>query len=158
VTDSHALLAAYACIHLTIDLPLSPLSLLAASRRVPFRRVAGSLWWLRPDGKTQITIEYLQHTDGSVEPKKIHTVVISTQHAEPLKVRTRRRLLPSRARSVTACLACLAHSRSRSAGRSLPPLHPRAPHAHAPFAGSHPAALPDSPPSHPDPRTGQALD
>merc|ERR1712217_463111 len=39
----------------------------------------------RPDGKTQVTIEYLQKADGSVEPKKIHTVVISTQHAEPLK-------------------------------------------------------------------------
>jgi len=43
------------------------------------------LWWLRPDGKTQVTIEYLQKADGSVEPQKIHTVVISTQHAEPLK-------------------------------------------------------------------------
>merc|ERR1719482_1079463 len=48
-------------------------------------RKSGELWWLRPDGKTQVTIEYLQNEDGSVEPKKIHTVVISTQHAEPLK-------------------------------------------------------------------------
>merc|ERR1712072_627989 len=48
------------------------------------------LWWLRPDGKTQVTIQYLQKFDGSVEPQKIHTVVISTQHAEPLKaVRTK---------------------------------------------------------------------
>merc|ERR1711923_690890 len=39
----------------------------------------------RPDGKTQVTIQYLQRADGSVEPQKIHTVVISTQHAEPLK-------------------------------------------------------------------------
>merc|ERR1712056_127944 len=31
------------------------------------------------------TIQYLQKADGSVEPQKIHTVVISTQHAEPLK-------------------------------------------------------------------------
>merc|ERR1712216_921897 len=45
----------------------------------------GELWGLRPDGKTQVTIEYLQKADGSVEPKKVHTVVISTQHAEPLK-------------------------------------------------------------------------
>merc|ERR1712141_876980 len=30
-------------------------------------------------------IEYLQKADGSVEPQKIHTVVISTQHAEPSK-------------------------------------------------------------------------
>jgi len=48
-------------------------------------RKNGKLWWLRPDGKTQVTIEYNQNADGSVEPLKIHTVVISTQHAEPLK-------------------------------------------------------------------------
>merc|ERR1711979_99528 len=53
-------------------------------------RKSGKLWWLRPDGKTQVTIEYKQNADGSVEPQKIHTVVISTQHAEPLKaVRTK---------------------------------------------------------------------
>merc|ERR1712182_151148 len=50
-------------------------------------RKDGSLWWLRPDGKTQVTIEYLQKADGSVEPQKFHTVVISTQHAEPLKAK-----------------------------------------------------------------------
>jgi len=50
-------------------------------------RKDGSLWWLRPDGKTQVTIKYTQHTDGSVEPLMIHTVVISTQHAEPLKAK-----------------------------------------------------------------------
>merc|ERR1712217_36548 len=53
-------------------------------------RKSGLLWWLRPDGKTQVTIEYLHNSDGSVEPKKIHTVVISTQHAEPSKA-TRRK-------------------------------------------------------------------
>jgi len=52
-------------------------------------RKSGELWWLRPDGKTQVTIEYQQKADGSVEPLSIHTVVISTQHAEPLKA-TRR--------------------------------------------------------------------
>jgi S-adenosylmethionine synthetase len=50
-------------------------------------RKDGSLWWLRPDGKTQVTIRYKQHADGSVEPIEIHTVVISTQHAEPLKAK-----------------------------------------------------------------------
>merc|ERR1719331_911691 len=48
-------------------------------------RKSGEGWRLRPDGKTQVTIEYVQKADGSVEPTKIHTVVISTQHAEPLK-------------------------------------------------------------------------
>merc|ERR1712125_141388 len=53
-------------------------------------RKSGELWWLRPDGKTQVTIEYKQNADGSVEPIKFHTVVISTQHAEPSKA-TRRK-------------------------------------------------------------------
>eukprot|EP00811_Abedinium_folium_P031510 NODE_5136_length_1804_cov_19.623733.p1 GENE.NODE_5136_length_1804_cov_19.623733~~NODE_5136_length_1804_cov_19.623733.p1 ORF type:complete len:455 (-),score=101.13 NODE_5136_length_1804_cov_19.623733:302-1666(-) len=46
-------------------------------------RKSGALWWLRPDGKTQVTVEYVQRPDGSVEPRKVHTVVISTQHAAP---------------------------------------------------------------------------
>jgi len=50
-------------------------------------RKDGSLWWLRPDGKTQVTIRYKQLADGSVEPTMIHTVVISTQHAEPSKAK-----------------------------------------------------------------------
>merc|ERR1711935_1185650 len=48
-------------------------------------RKSGELWWLRPDGKTQVTIQYLQKADGSVQPLKIRTVVISSQHAEPGK-------------------------------------------------------------------------
>merc|ERR1712072_825619 len=65
-----------------------PLTILIATRlgkKLTDVRKDGSLWWLRPDGKTQVTIEYVQKADGSVEPLKIHTVVISTQHAEPLK-------------------------------------------------------------------------
>merc|ERR1712176_409267 len=56
-------------------------------KRLTDVRKDGTLWWLRPDVKTQVTIEYKQHTDGSVTPIKIHTVVISTQHAEPLKAK-----------------------------------------------------------------------
>merc|ERR1711907_624768 len=65
-----------------------PLTILIATRlgkKLTDVRKDGSLWWLRPDGKTQVTIEYKQNDDGSVEPLKIHTVVISTQHAEPGK-------------------------------------------------------------------------
>ena len=32
-----------------------------------------------------MTIENVQRDDGSVGPRKIHTVVTSTQHTEPLK-------------------------------------------------------------------------
>merc|ERR1711981_239920 len=65
-----------------------PLTILMATRlgkKLTDVRKNGKLWWLRPDGKTQVTIEYLQNSDGAVEPLRIHTVVISTQHAEPSK-------------------------------------------------------------------------
>merc|ERR1719398_35746 len=65
-----------------------PLTILMATRlgkTLTDVRKSGECWWLRPDGKTQVTIEYVQKADGSVEPQKIHTVVISTQHAEPSK-------------------------------------------------------------------------
>merc|ERR1711959_318039 len=65
-----------------------PLTILIATRlgkKLTDVRKDGSLWWLWPDGKTQVTIEYKQNDDGLMEPLKIHTVVISTQHAEPGK-------------------------------------------------------------------------
>merc|ERR1711982_72607 len=70
-------------------MPLTHLMATRLGKKLTDVRKSGLLWWLRPDGKTQVTIEYLQRNDGSVEPKKIHTVVISTQHAEPCKA-TRR--------------------------------------------------------------------
>mmetsp|Transcript_13232 Transcript_13232/g.17152 ORF Transcript_13232/g.17152 Transcript_13232/m.17152 type:complete len:385 (-) Transcript_13232:263-1417(-) len=42
-------------------------------------RKDGTLPLLRPDGKTQVTIEY-EKRGGSLTPKRIHTVVVSTQH------------------------------------------------------------------------------
>jgi len=63
-----------------------PLSISMATRlgkKLSEVRKSGELWWLRPDGKSQVTIEYLQKSDGSVEPQKVHTVVIATQHAAP---------------------------------------------------------------------------
>merc|ERR1719310_2480599 len=66
-------------------MPLTHLMATKLGKQLTDVRKDGSLWWLRPDGKTQVTIKYTQHTDGSVEPLMIHTVVISTQHAEPLK-------------------------------------------------------------------------
>ncbi|MGB2998643.1 MAG: methionine adenosyltransferase [Phycisphaerae bacterium] len=41
-------------------------------------RRAGELPWLRPDGKSQVTVQY----DASGKPVRVHTVVISTQHAD----------------------------------------------------------------------------
>jgi len=66
-------------------MPLTHLLATRLGKKLTDVRKNGLLWWLRPDGKTQVTIEYQENADGSVEPQKIHTVVISTQHAEPSK-------------------------------------------------------------------------
>ncbi len=45
------------------------------ARKLSEVRKDGTLPWLRPDGKTQITVEYAYG-----KPKRIHTVLVSTQH------------------------------------------------------------------------------
>ena len=68
-------------------MPLTHLMATRLGKTLTEVRKDGSLWWLRPDGKTQVTIKYKQNGDGSVEPLMIHTVVISSQHAEPGKAK-----------------------------------------------------------------------
>jgi S-adenosylmethionine synthetase len=36
--------------------------------------------WLRPDAKSQVTVEYKLDPSGKVIPVRVHTIVISTQH------------------------------------------------------------------------------
>ncbi|KAL0257715.1 methionine adenosyltransferase sam2 [Diplodia seriata] len=43
----------------------------------------GDLPWLRPDTKTQVTVEY-EHDGGAVIPKRVDTVVVSAQHSEDI--------------------------------------------------------------------------
>ena len=59
----------------------------ASARLSPRCAKSGEFLWLRPDGETQVTLEYPQHPDGSVELKRFYTVVISTQLAEPLEAK-----------------------------------------------------------------------
>jgi S-adenosylmethionine synthetase len=59
--------------------PLMPMPIHLAhnlSRRLAAVRKNGELPWLRPDGKTQVTVEYAYG-----KPQRVDTVLISTQHA-----------------------------------------------------------------------------
>jgi hypothetical protein len=42
-------------------------------------RNKGILNWVRPDGKTQVTVAY-KKVNGRMVPQRVHTIVISTQH------------------------------------------------------------------------------
>ncbi len=43
-------------------------------------RKNGEVPWLRPDGKTQVTVEYKKE-GGALVPQRVHTILISTQHS-----------------------------------------------------------------------------
>ena len=43
-------------------------------------RIDGTCPWLRPDTKTQVTVEY-EHDNGAVKPIRVDTVVVSAQHS-----------------------------------------------------------------------------
>jgi S-adenosylmethionine synthetase len=46
-------------------------------------RKTGICPWVRPDGKTQVTVEYKMQ-NGRAIPLNVHTIVISTQHSEDI--------------------------------------------------------------------------
>jgi S-adenosylmethionine synthetase len=70
------LMFGYACRETEHLMPL-PITLAhRLTRRLAAARRSGELPWLRPDGKSQVTVEY----DEDGRPVRVHTVVVSTQH------------------------------------------------------------------------------
>ncbi|XP_032463758.1 S-adenosylmethionine synthase isoform X1 [Phocoena sinus] len=72
-----------------------PLTIILAHRlnaRMAELRRSGQLPWLRPDSKTQVTVQYTQES-GAVIPVRIHTIVISVQHNEDITLEDMRRAL-----------------------------------------------------------------
>ena len=70
----------YACDETPEMMPM-PIALAhRITRRLSEARRSGELSWLRPDGKSQVTVEY----DGD-KPVRVDTVVVSTQHAPEIE-------------------------------------------------------------------------
>lgn len=71
----------YACDETEELMPLSHILATRLGSRLTEVRKKGILPWVRPDGKTQVTVEY-EEVNGVTTPKRVHTIVISTQHSE----------------------------------------------------------------------------
>merc|ERR1711967_165766 len=71
----------YACDETEELMPLTHSLATQLGARLTKVRKENILDWVRPDGKTQVTVEY-KVENGIPKPQRVHTVVISTQHHE----------------------------------------------------------------------------
>jgi len=74
------LMIGYACDETPELMPLSHQLSLNICKKLHDLRVDGTLAWLRPDAKSQVTVEY-KIEGKTITPIRVHTVLISTQHA-----------------------------------------------------------------------------
>lgn len=62
-------------------MPLSHILATKLGKRLTDVRKQGICQWVRPDGKTQVTVVY-KNVNGRMVPQRVHTILISTQHAD----------------------------------------------------------------------------
>jgi S-adenosylmethionine synthetase len=80
------LMFGYACKETPVLMPM-PIQLAhLLTLRLEKMRQNKKLPWLRPDGKSQVTVEY-----KNGKPKRVHTVVVSTQHSPDMPYRQLRK-------------------------------------------------------------------
>ena len=77
------LMFGYACRDTDELMPLPIMLAHRLARRLAEVRRAGDVPYIRPDGKTQVTIEY-----AGDEPVRLDTIVVSTQHAPAIDLKT----------------------------------------------------------------------
>jgi S-adenosylmethionine synthetase len=78
------LMFGYACDDTDVLMPLPIVIAQRLAEKLSQVRKDGTLPYLRPDGKTQVTIEY----DADNRPVRVDTVVLSTQHTEETELDT----------------------------------------------------------------------
>eukprot|EP00894_Picocystis_sp_ML_P001779 jgi/Pico_ML_1/52296/g3023.t1 len=61
-------------------MPLTHVLATKLGKRLTDVRKDGTCAWVRPDGKTQVTVEY-KNEGGAMVPVRVHTILISTQHS-----------------------------------------------------------------------------
>lgn len=71
----------YACDETDEAMPFSHLMATKLGAKLTEVRKNGQCPWVRPDGKTQVTVEY-KEVNGHTIPQRVHTILISTQHAD----------------------------------------------------------------------------
>ena len=73
----------YACDETNVYMPLAITLAHKLAKRLTEVRKNGTLPYLRPDGKTQVTVEY----DENNQIKRVDTILISTQHAPEIDMK-----------------------------------------------------------------------
>ncbi|KAE8348490.1 S-adenosylmethionine synthetase [Aspergillus coremiiformis] len=73
-------------------LPLTVILAHKLNKAMTDARKDGSIPWLRPDTKTQVTVEYA-HDNGGVKPIRVDTVVVSAQHSDDVSTEELRAVL-----------------------------------------------------------------